>query len=377
MNKNSTVSIINCKEYDDAKILKALREVLSPLGGIEAFVNAGDRVLLKPNLLSDATPDKNVTTHPTIVKAVVKLVQEAGATPVIGDDPGMSNLDKAAAAAGITDVAKETGAELLPFKTSVPIQGENLAFKNIEIAKEVLDCDKIINLAKLKTHVQMVITLGIKNTFGCVVGKRKSQWHLMAGKDTRYFARMIVDVFAAVKPTLTIMDGIMAMHKDGPQNGETYPMGLLYASSDTIALDATITTQVGLPYEKNEILLEAIERGLGEGDISRINYPGVHPKSVMKKDFETPTQIDLEIGPKFLRPFLRKQLVPKPKVEHSTCTLCVKCRDVCPPDVIKIINKKIHIDQDGCIHCFCCVEMCPEGSMQVHRSFLSKLLASR
>lgn len=131
----STVSIISCTEYKNDLVEIAVRELLEPLGGMGAFINTRERVLIKPNLLSDSKPEKNVTTHPSVVRAVVKLIKEAGATPVIGDDPGLSNFTKAAKAAGIEAVALETGTELVPFKTSVPVEIDEL-LKACETAPE-------------------------------------------------------------------------------------------------------------------------------------------------------------------------------------------------------------------------------------------------
>ncbi len=372
---NPVVSIVECRDYDEGKVLGAVKKALEPFGGMSGIVSPGEKVLIKPNLLCDAAPDRHVTTHPSVVLAVARLVKEAGAEPIIGDSPGLASFSKAAKAAGMEDAAARAGARLATFKNSVRIDLDGAAFKEIEVAEEAYSCDKIINVAKLKTHVQMSLTLGIKNMFGCVVGKRKSQWHLMAGKDRFYFAKMIVDIFSAVRPDITIMDGITAMHKDGPQNGEPYQMGLVFASRDTVALDAAITRMVGLPVDKNPVLSVAIDRGLGVSDIGDMVFPFLHPSMTAQKNFVIPGQAELEIGPGFLRPYLRRMAVPKPVTEHSICTLCNKCKEVCPPKIISTVNEKIVIDYDNCIHCFCCVEICPEGAMRLHRSFLSKVIS--
>ncbi|MBI5886776.1 MAG: DUF362 domain-containing protein [Deltaproteobacteria bacterium] len=370
------VSIVKCGAYDEKAVYDAVTEALRPLGGMKAFVKPGEKVLLKPNLLCDSPPDKHVTTHPSVVWAVATLVKEAGGAAIVGDSPGLASFQKASRTAGIEQAALKAGATLAQFKNSVPVElGPGASFKNIEVASEVMEADRIINLPKLKTHVQMSLTLGIKNMFGCVIGKRKSQWHLMAGKDRVYFARMIVDIFAAVRPGLTIMDGITAMHKDGPQNGEPYPMGLVFASNDTVALDSAVTSMVGLTREKNPILDVAAQRKLGCANLDEIGFPLIHPKDVKQKGFVIPGQTELEIGPGMLRPYLRRLLVPKPVTKHSKCTLCNKCHAVCPPDAIKTVKEKIVIDYDNCIHCFCCVEICPEGAMVLHRSLLSKTIS--
>ncbi|MBI5562814.1 MAG: DUF362 domain-containing protein [Deltaproteobacteria bacterium] len=376
MSVQPVVSIVKCKDYDEGRVYGAVVEALEPLGGMNGFVSPEDRVLIKPNLLCDSPPERHVTTHPSVVTAVARLVKEAGGRPVIGDSPGLAPFHKAAKTAGFEEAAARAGAELAPFKNSVSVTlPPGATFKEIEVASEVVEADKVINLPKLKTHVQMSLTLGIKNMFGCVIGKRKSQWHLMAGKDRVYFARMIVDIFSAVTPALTIMDGVTAMHRDGPQNGEPYPMGLVFAANDAVALDAAITWMVGLTPDKNPVLAAAIDRGLGCGDMTDIWFPGIHPKDAQQKGFVIPGQTELEIGPGFLRPYLRRHLVPKPVTDHNRCTLCNKCKAVCPPGVITTANERIAINYDNCIHCFCCVEICPEGAMELHRSFLSKVVS--
>jgi len=82
-------------------------------------------------------------------------------------------------------------------------------FGKIEIAKEVFDADVIINLPKLKTHNSMLLTLGVKNTFGCIVGLRKPEWHLRTGVEVDKFAELIVLIHKAVSPFMTILDGIL------------------------------------------------------------------------------------------------------------------------------------------------------------------------
>jgi uncharacterized protein (DUF362 family) len=82
------VSINKCNSYDDQMVRKGIEASVAPLGGLESIITDADRVLLKLNLLSAKSPEAAVTTHPAIVKATVELVQELGATPVVGDSPG-------------------------------------------------------------------------------------------------------------------------------------------------------------------------------------------------------------------------------------------------------------------------------------------------
>src|SRR4030042_1814502 len=98
------VSIVQCTDYAYPQVLMGVRDALKPLGGMGAFVGRGDRVLIKPNLLTARHPDRCVTTHPSIVTAVTQLVQEAGGLPAIGDSPAVGGLRRVAAQAGIAEV---------------------------------------------------------------------------------------------------------------------------------------------------------------------------------------------------------------------------------------------------------------------------------
>ncbi|HOI15961.1 MAG TPA: DUF362 domain-containing protein, partial [Geobacteraceae bacterium] len=137
--------------YARSELKNRVERLLSHLGGMKAFVNPGDRVLLKPNMLSAKQPEAAVTTHPEVVRAVIELVRDAGGVPLVGDSPGVGKLVKVAEASGILNVVKETGAELVEFKEALEVSGEGV-FKRFELAKPYLEADRVINLPKLKTH---------------------------------------------------------------------------------------------------------------------------------------------------------------------------------------------------------------------------------
>ena len=203
------VSIIKCTDYDDAKVFTAVKEAVDLVGGITKFVKPGDVVLLKPNLLAGKSPEQGVTTHPAILRAALRLVKEAGGIMKVGDSSALGNTEKNAERAGYATICDEFGAEFVELKTPVNLKNpDGLVFKRMEVAKEAIECDTIINLPKMKTHAQMYLTLGVKNLFGCIPGKRKLQWHLSAGIDTLGFASMLIDLMALVKPKLNISTGL-------------------------------------------------------------------------------------------------------------------------------------------------------------------------
>src|SRR5689334_23245170 len=108
----SKVSIVKCEDYEYSKVKNAVRQSLDLLGGIRSFVNPGEKVLLKVNLLIRRKPEKVTTTHPALARALAELVTEAGAFPIIGDSPGgyhfynRSTLESVYETCGMKDAAE-------------------------------------------------------------------------------------------------------------------------------------------------------------------------------------------------------------------------------------------------------------------------------
>ena len=116
------VSVVRCQGYHPATVENGVLEAIRLLGGWDKFVKRGDKVLIKPNLLTGAVPEKGVTTHPSLVRAVVLQVKEAGGIPTIGDSPMLSSsLVRAAEKAGIKEVADHYGARLVEFDESIEV----------------------------------------------------------------------------------------------------------------------------------------------------------------------------------------------------------------------------------------------------------------
>ncbi|MFH2013344.1 MAG: DUF362 domain-containing protein [Pseudomonadota bacterium] len=370
------VSIVKCKDYQEGKVYKAVRESVDLLGGIGSFIKNGDRVLLKPNLLSGKIPEKAVTTHPSIVSAVVRLVKEVGGIPSIGDSPGFGSLKRVAEKAGIKEVADRMGVNLVEFDETVEIENkEGHIFKMFEVAKAFLEADVIINLPKLKTHGQMLLTLSVKNNFGFVVGNRKATWHLKAGIDVNFFAQMLLDLYLLVQPQLTIMDGIIGMEGDGPGSGIPREVGLIFAGIDCVAIDTVICQALGVPLDDLYTTKAARQKGIGETDLKNINVLGEDLKKVNIRDFKLPKTHDLEFHiPKFMSNFLKNITTSMPEIDCTKCKLCEVCIDSCPSQTMKIVNDKVRINYKTCIRCFCCQELCPEGAVGIKRGWLSNIL---
>ncbi|MBT0665388.1 DUF362 domain-containing protein [Geobacter pelophilus] len=368
-----TVSNIRVENYHNTVVRAGLEALLAPLGGMSRFVLPGERVLIKPNMLSAKHPDKAVTTHPTVVKEVILLVREAGGIPFVGDSPGVGGVHRVAEKSGILDVLRETGTELVEFSESREMNGSGM-FKRIPLATPYLDADRVINLPKLKTHEMMTITCGVKNLFGAVVGTAKAAWHLKAGADRELFARLLVEIYEVRHPDLTIVDAITAMEGDGPGSGDPRFVGCLLAGANALAVDKVAADIIGIP-DKMRYVERAAERlGLPGVAAGSIRVLGDQPAELRVPDFRLPHISDVQFGlPGFLKHRLKSQLTSRPVAIAGKCVLCGICRDACPPGAITISNGQLSIDYRSCIRCFCCRELCPHAALAVREGLLLKL----
>ncbi len=284
----ATVSFVQASSYDHSKLDAALREVLAPLGGISAFVKPGNRVLLKPNLLTGARPGKECTTRPELVYCVAKLVMEAGGQPFIGDSPAFGSARGVAIASGYQSMLDELNLPIIDF------QGRRYEadsdFNHLLLSKEAMEADVVINLPKVKSHVQLTLTLGVKNLFGCVPGKMKAWWHMEAGQDSARFGKMLVETARIIAPDLTILDGIIGHEGNGPSQGEPRPLGLLAASDQVFALDRAMLEVLGVEPARVPTVAASQRLGLCPR-LSEIQFPLLSPAELRIADWKLPERL--------------------------------------------------------------------------------------
>jgi len=384
----SEVSIVKCFSYDEDLVFRKLKELISNLGGIEKFIKKGERILLKPNLVSPKEPERAITTHPAVLKAIIKLVKEAGAVPYVGDSPigsfekngsgRLMKIDKFWERTGIKKVCDEEEAKMVSFESS-GVKEFNSSLKKIKIhiSRKIFEFDAVINLPKLKTHSLTLLTGAIKNLFGTVPGIRKAEYHKQA-VTPKNFSYILVDIFEIVGPKLNIVDGITAMDGDGPSNGRVIKPGILVAGGDALSVDVILADILGIKKEKIEYLKIAMERGLGEGEKERIFVKGEKLDSVKIRDSKKPKNFYMYYIPQWLMDFLGKFVWARPKINKNTCIKCKKCMLNCPMEAIYICeDTTLEIDYSKCINCLCCQESCEYSSVDIELSPLAKLIVKK
>lgn len=353
--------------YDYVQLKPTLFDMMDSLGGDR--IGPGMRVLLKPNLLAPATPDRAILTHPGVVRAAAEYVLGKGALVQISDSPATGGFEKILKESGIGSALEGLNVTFKEFKVSSTVRIHE-PYNTMEIAEDALKADMIVNLPKLKTHCQMVLTLGVKNLFGCVVGFRKPEWHMKTGVAREAFAGILVEIYNVLRPSITILDGILAMEGQGPgRSGTPREVGLLMGSDDAMALDAAVCDILGIAPDTLPTIKSAKEMGVADGPV---DLEGVFPKVA---DFKIPGMKPVLFGPPMLHGLLRKYLTQRPVPLDMACRLCGECRQYCPAKAISSEGKKILFDYDKCIRCYCCVEICPHAALRVDQPAAGKLLA--
>jgi uncharacterized protein (DUF362 family) len=291
----STVSLIRANSYERQRLRASLETLLEPLGGMGAFVKPGNRVLLKPNLLTGGRPGKECITRPELVYTVAQLVQEAGGKPFLGDSPAFGSAWGVAKANGYLPLMEELNLPIVEFHGQ-RYETASTTFNHLRLCKEAMDADVVINLPKVKSHAQLTITLGVKNLFGCVPGKMKAWWHMEAGKDEQRFGEMLVETARAINPDLTILDGIIGHEGNGPSGGEPRSLNILGASSDVFALDRAMLDILNVDPSLVPIVAASQRLGLCP-ELRKMDFPHLQPMELQVMDWRLPDAlVPLDFG---------------------------------------------------------------------------------
>jgi len=372
-NNESLVTITKCPGYGENAVYESVLRGIELMGGIDSIVKPGQKVLLKPNMLSAKNPERAITTHPSVVEAVAKIVTDCGAIPVIGDSPGgvLRGVKRVWENTGIEAMADRIGVDLINFEASgsLEIKSGDYIF---HIAKPVFEADLIINIAKLKTHTLTLLTCALKNMFGAIPGFRKAELHKEFPKP-REFAGMLVELYSNIKPALNIVDAVVAMEGDGPSSGKPKKLGLIMVGEDAVAVDAAAAQIVGFVPGSIDTTRIADELGVGVGKLERIHLSGdgcgVRPDS-----FDLPSNRKLRMIPRplarMISPFVWLKLI----IDSSICTGCGLCERSCPVKAISYDDGVCLIDNTECITCMCCHELCPEDAIEIKMSRLARMI---
>ncbi|NMC59053.1 MAG: DUF362 domain-containing protein [Candidatus Methanofastidiosa archaeon] len=368
------VSVRRAEDYENG-LSEAVDKVINDLGGIKRFVKKGDTVALKPNLLVFSSPNKGIVTHPLFTFEIFNKILEVGGEPFVIDSPGSGipfnkpSLKSLYKLTGYWDVFKEYQNCLNTDTSKKTIEIRNgLLLNRVNILKPLLDADVIINLPKMKTHTLTILSGAVKNMYGSVPGMEKTTYHSRF-RDVYDFSKAILDVWNAVRPNLTLMDGIVSLEGDGPaMRGLTRKTNIILGSQNPLSMDLAITKMIGLTYDDIPYLKVAIENNLSDGNYELIGDIPSIKDFILPRTFHGKISIDIvSLYNYFLFPVFSRLLVEKPKIIKKKCIRCGVCVRSCPEKAISLDKISAQIDYSKCIRCYCCHEQCPEGAIDLKR----------
>lgn len=367
---DSRIYIGRCRSYqDEAEIARHLAKFFDYMGGLQSFVRPGMKVVLKPNLCLPHPPEMAITTHPALLGALTRMIQQRGATVSICDNP-IGKSDKRL----INDIWEKAGINALVARYQC---GKSLldaeGFKSVTfrlgkektsylISREYLNADLVINLPKFKTHALMGFTGAVKNIYGIIPGRSKLKLHSFA-PGQQEFAEVIANVYSHRVPELTIMDAIEGLEGDGPGvKGDPRPVGFLLAGNDGVLVDSISTRILGVAVDDILTTPVAERRGLGKTVADDIFLDGIGSLDELPvKGFVMPQTMRYRNAKVINKLFSIGQF--KISIDNEACRNCMLCFENCPVKAIGASGVGLQVLPKLCVQCMCCVELCPHGSI--------------
>jgi uncharacterized protein (DUF362 family)/Pyruvate/2-oxoacid:ferredoxin oxidoreductase delta subunit len=369
----SKVSLLKYSSYNKDDLLEAIKLSCKNISFDPANI-AGSVVAVKPNLLTAASPESGVTTHPGFFRAVVHFIKENKGTPVLVESPAFFHLDNVLKKCGYSEIIETEKIQIADTsKTSLLKNDNGKKYKSFHVAEDIVTSDFIFNLPKLKTHSLTYFTGAVKNLFGTIHGLNKSKWHVKTESEEEFIS-FLLDLYGSFLYSkkdriVSIMDGIIGMEGEGPgKSGRPVLSKAVIAGMDALAVDTVAVTVAGLDISRALICVEGEKRGLGVSSIKKIDIAGASLTDFSNNFLPPKTRSFLGKIP-MSTTLLKNLLVEKPVPDKKKCTLCYQCKTICPAGVIeKSRNGMIpYYDYSKCIRCYCCMEICPEGAIFLKR----------
>ncbi|NMC05681.1 MAG: DUF362 domain-containing protein [Candidatus Lokiarchaeota archaeon] len=355
------------------------KAVLQALDLIEAkkIMHEGMFILIKPNLLSAKPPERAVTTHPEVLRAVIRWVKQFKPRRVVVADSsagtGVGTTEKVLKASLLEETCQQEGVECIPFeKTTRAVYKveKPLVLDEFAASSLIKEADLIINLPKIKTHDLTRLTCCMKNMFGTMLLGNKPRLHARFPMIDDFCAAL-ADVYSVSKPALSVVDGYLCQEGNGPSAGDVVKLDLILAGFDGVALDTAICKIIDLDPAKVPYLKFGARKGLGTMDLAAaVEVRGESIESA-KRPFKIPpgSAVAGVPMPRFLARYLAN-VVFKASItfDPGRCKLCATCWRNCPVDAITppAEMKQGNVpswSKQKCITCYTCAETCPHEAI--------------
>ena len=285
--ESTTVALVSCPEYASAVLAPAIDRVITALGELEH--PAGLQVLLKPNLIS-AKRGPLACTEGAFIVVVARWFLDRGARVTVGDSPAFGTATAVLDRLGILEDLRSLGVGVSDFTSTRKIRLHSGI--RAALAVDALDCDLLVNLPRVKAHAQTRVTLAVKNCFGCLSGLQKPWWHMVHGGASGPFAGLLVELLEVLPRTLTLVDGVRAMHVTGPVRGKIHPLNVLAASMNPVAVDRALLAVLKVDPRRSPLWQAAADAGIAGSRLADLTFPLAAPAELQANDYIVPDELN-------------------------------------------------------------------------------------
>ena len=361
------VSVVSCNSYEQKLIDYSIEKSLNE---INFKIKPHSKILIKPNLVSNNTPEQHSVTHYTLIDFLCRYFLKNKCEVTIGESSAFylkGYTNDAYKSSKIYDVAKKYSIPLVAFEDEkiVPVEKKNLKFLDeLYIPKIINKFDLIVDVPKIKTHMLMRFTGAVKNLFGIVPGGYKQILHTKT-KNINEMAEVILDLYENLKPPiLSVADAVIGLD-GGPSAviGKPKKIGYILSSMNPFALDVIACQMIGYSPKDLPLITMAEKRKLI--NVKDVKAIGMFDKVIFSK---------LKKGAivnKKKDSLLVTRTYASPKIT-SRCDLCKVCVSACPTKALEIKNNKLIFNKDKCIYCYSCVSACPEKAIKLKEQGIGK-----
>ncbi len=307
-------AVVSIARIDDGRIDRAVEQAIDLLGGIETVTAGKDRIMLKPNVVSE---DRRSITKTPVIETLGRMMKGAGKEVCIGEGSASAwlyNADDHGNVCRLSDeqrlndmqqyVFRQTGYAGLSEALGIPLVNlhtgpmvtvpvpDGFVYRELELHQELTEIDLLCSVPMMKTHTLATVTLGIKNLFGVIPGTvygtvRAHVHDVTSEVDPTGTDATLIDLIKATKTGLVVVDASMAMEGDGPTNGKLVEMNLIIAGTNPLATDMVSAALMGFAPWEVPTFGWAHRAGLGPDSLRHIEVRGAPAREVWQR-FERP-----------------------------------------------------------------------------------------
>ncbi len=337
--------------------------------GHQSFLCAGlvpgDTVLVKPNILQEAEPERALATNPHFIHAFVQFLLAQGLRVIVGDIPGnMVPSDRLFADFGLEGYAGDGRVVVcnLDQHGFRPVSLDHPRSRRpVTLPSLLWNCNAIFNLPKAKTHSLTLVTGAVKNLFGLTPKAERPGLHMIPSADE--FARCLLDLHTALPvPERIVMDGILGMDGEGPSAGRPRHLQAVVLADDPVLADRAMCHLMGIDWSLTPLsrIVPPPDEQLIAGDLAPIEPAFAAPRSYLGG-----AVVPIVAAFQHIIGTSNRAI---PVVQTSKCVRCGICAQRCPAKAIHLSPYPV-FNRRTCVLCYCCHELCPQQAIDLRRTF--------